>query len=1208
MKRKRIIITTNTLSHGGAQRVAVRLANTLAQRHDVFLIPFVSEITYPVSDQVHVVPLAPAMKIREARWPFRRFSYHLSRLRGILFFIRFKLKVRPDATLSFLEKADRMNLLSPGPGARILSERNNPRRKEKGYFENACKRFSRADRVVFQSETVRHMYPEAIRKKGIVIPNPVEVSCMATSPAGHKIVSVGRLHPQKNFPVLFRAFKRFVADHPGYTLHIYGDGDEKPVLETLIQNLSLQYSVFLEGFSNDVHRDIRDAEFFVMSSDFEGMPNALLEALMMGLPCISTAFEGTEEFIGRKACLLTPVGDEQALAGAMAALADNERYRQELAAAGAAYAQRFRTELVISQWENLLCPPDSYSPSFVRRFGCLVRIRNRFSNSKKNLGLFRMRFDPRNRQDFRTIGKFEAIIPGFEKYNPHIKLLHLRIRALENRSVNLEQYYRDVTAHPDKLAYLKENLTYVGSHFFRGQSWPELSRLCRAVFADPDKDLIRVWCAGCSSGKEVYSILMILYDIFPGRRIDLLATDYNHEMLRLCQEGVYSVRTMDEIPPGYWHYTEKYVSGRESSAEFYQRYQFRFVSQLREQIRTQPLNLLTDDYPGGFDLILCRNVIKFFDPGVRAEVQGRLAESLNQDGFLMVSDELDTEGIREPKSFGLSQIGNSCIYQKAQTGRVVMGKRGISLNLPGWETGVLGRQAGGKLCDSEDSFLFFYRAVDPHVENFRLSATFVVEDASRVGFQTGYGIMAVDTVESPEENCQHRNHALLGRFRTVSGSNYGFGLRIIGGYTDPLARPQDGRRLLDPSRLFLFQNPEDRIRTGDRHRFILEKTDSGLKASMEMPDSIETISFPGCDFLLKQDKKSIYIGFALAGDIALSITDIRYETFPGKLSRTPKDAIGNYIPDYPFQRTLLPEPPCPGGARLRDATIKVTPGSGPGSLADALRQAGPGCEIVLSNGVYDDGPYYIPATTGGSPGRPVVLRAEHPGKAVIDGSGIERKLPALTLRGCFWILDGLVFRNAPSSGLFVCGSDNVIRNCEAAGNGDTGILLCTFPGSSRKDWPSRNRVEHCVSHDNCDPVRHNADGFGAKLSIGPGNRFYRCLAHNNIDDGCDLYSKSTLGPIHSVVLERCEAAFNGFLSSEQKPLETTNGVGFKLGGERQRVRHLLKDCSSHDNAGSGFSANSNPACRLVRCTAWNNYPDYLHCHSLHVGKFFSRPK
>ncbi len=1208
MKRKRIIITTNTLSHGGAQRVAVRLANTLAQRHDVFLIPFVSEITYPVSDQVHVVPLAPAMKIREARWPFRRFSYHLSRLRGILFFIRFKLKVRPDATLSFLEKADRMNLLSPGPGARILSERNNPRRKEKGYFENACKRFSRADRVVFQSETVRHMYPEAIRKKGIVIPNPVEVSCMATSPAGHKIVSVGRLHPQKNFPVLFRAFKRFVADHPGYTLHIYGDGDEKPVLETLIQNLSLQDSVFLEGFSNDVHRDIRDAEFFVMSSDFEGMPNALLEALMMGLPCISTAFEGSEEFIGRKACLLTPVGDEPALSKAMAALADNERYRQELAAAGAAYAQRFRTELVISQWENLLCPPENYSLAFVRGFGYLVKIHFFFRRLKWKLGLIRMKIDPRNREDTRTIGKFEAIIPTLAKYNPDSKLRHLRIQAIENQSVNLEHFYQDVTAHPDKLTQLKENLTYVGSHFFRGQSWPELSRLCRAIFADPDKDPIRVWCAGCSSGKEVYSILMILCDMFPGRRIDLLATDYNSEMLRRCREGAYPVGTMHEIPQGYWHYTERYISGREDLTASAGHYLFRFVSQLRDQIRTRPLNLLTDDYPGGFDLILCRNVIKFFGPGVRAEVQGRLAESLNQSGILMVSDELDKEGIRHPESLGLCQIGNSCLYRKALPQAVSLGERLLTQSIPGWEMAFLGRPKGGKMCDSEDSFLFLYRTIDPRKENFLLSASIIVEDATRASFQSAYGLMAVDTVLGSDKDSRHRNQAMVGRLRAPDGRNHAWGLRIVGGYTHPFAQPQDGRRRLDPSRLFLSQDSEDLIRTGEKHRFTLEKTDLGLNVSMETTDGSETISFPGCDFLLKQDKKSIYVGFAVAGDIILTIKDVRFETSPGRLSHTPKKAIMHFVPDYPFQRTLLPEPPCPGGARLRDATIKVTPGSGPGSLADALRQAGPGCEIVLSNGVYDDGPYYIPATTGGAPGRPVVLRAEHPGKAVIDGSGIERKLPALTLRGCFWILDGLVFRNAPSSGLFVCGSDNVIRNCEAAGNGDTGILLCTFPGSSRKDWPSRNRVEHCVSHDNCDPVRHNADGFGAKLSIGPGNRFYRCLAHNNIDDGFDLYSKSTLGPIHSVVLERCEAAFNGFLSSEQKPLETTNGVGFKLGGERQRVRHLLKDCSSHDNAGSGFSANSNPACRLVRCTAWNNYPDYLHCHSLHVGKFFSRPK
>ena len=503
-----------------------------------------------------------------------------------------------------------------------------------------------------------------------------------------------------------------------------------------------------------------------------------------------------------------------------------------------------------------------------------------------------------------------------------------------------------------------------------------------------------------------------------------------------------------------------------------------------------------------------------------------------------------------------------------------MGSTLVTTDLQDWTPVVLGRRDGGKLTDSQDSFQFHYRKVNPRKENFRLSATFEVEDADRIDFQTGYGIMAVDTIANPFPLCRHRNHALLGRFRTVSGNNYGYGLRIVGGYTDRWALPQDGRRRLDPSRLFPSRDPESRIRTGDRHRFTLVKTDTGLEASMETPGGIETISFPGCDFLLKQDRRAFYVGFAIAGNVRLRITDICFETTPGRISHTPKTAVGHFIPDYPFDRTLLDDGTSPAAC----------------PLTETLRQAGPGSEIILPDGVYP-GPFYIPETCSGERERPIILRAEHPGKAVIDGSGTTLRLPAMTLRGRYWILDGLVFRGAPSSGLFLCGSYNSVRNCEASGNGDTGILICAFPGSTKKDWPARNRVEACLSHDNCDSVRRNADGFGAKLSIGKGNVFCACKAFHNIDDGFDLYTKSTLGPIGAVTLTDCEAAFNGWLASEEKPVGNPDtGIGFKLGGERQRVRHVLKDCLAHDNAKGGFDANSNPSCRLVRCKAWNNHP------------------
>lgn len=497
-----------------------------------------------------------------------------------------------------------------------------------------------------------------------------------------------------------------------------------------------------------------------------------------------------------------------------------------------------------------------------------------------------------------------------------------------------------------------------------------------------------------------------------------------------------------------------------------------------------------------------------------------------------------------------------------------------------WNKIVLGSGDRGKLADSQDSFRFSYLEVDPRKESFSISATFEVEDVSKADFQSGYGIMVVDTVENPSNKARYRNHMLVGRFRAADGRNFAYGVRVVGGYTNHKALPQDGHRKLDPSRLFPSQDQEDLIKDGDTIRLKLEKTDGGFKASMFVGSIVETIDFPGHDFLLKQDRKKVYVGFAVAGDIKIKVSDVHFETSPGKLSKTPSDAIRHHVPDYPFERSLLP-------------IVGTSCADDPMDLSSAILQVAPGSEIILPDGVYKGGPYYIPDSLSGESSKPIILRAEHPGKAIIDGCSFSAKLPAMILRGRHWVIDGLLFRGSPSCGLFVCGSDNVIKHCEASHNGDTGILICSFPGVSKKEWPSRNRVERCLSHDNCDGVRRNADGFGAKLSVGKGNGFYSCRAFHNIDDGFDLYTKSTLGPIAPVTLDNCEASYNGWLSGEERPLgEVRTGIGFKLGGENQKVTHMLVGCAAHHNSRAGFDSNSNPSATLSRCEAWDNPTDF----------------
>ena len=109
------------------------------------------------------------------------------------------------------------------------------------------------------------------------------------------------------------------------------------------------------SFNDKIHPLIADAEQFVLSSDYEGTPNALLEAMMMGLPCITTAFEGTSELLrDQPPCLVTPVGDEAALAEAMSRLADNPPLRTTLSQRGQQFTQNFTLDKIIPRWKEVL--------------------------------------------------------------------------------------------------------------------------------------------------------------------------------------------------------------------------------------------------------------------------------------------------------------------------------------------------------------------------------------------------------------------------------------------------------------------------------------------------------------------------------------------------------------------------------------------------------------------------------------------------------------------------------------------------------------------------------------------------------------------------------------------------------------------------------------------------------------------------------------
>ncbi|MFP8942228.1 carbohydrate-binding protein [Streptomyces fenghuangensis] len=253
--------------------------------------------------------------------------------------------------------------------------------------------------------------------------------------------------------------------------------------------------------------------------------------------------------------------------------------------------------------------------------------------------------------------------------------------------------------------------------------------------------------------------------------------------------------------------------------------------------------------------------------------------------------------------------------------------------------------------------------------------------------------------------------------------------------------------------------------------------------------------------------------------------------------------------------------------------------SDPTTLTSAISRVTPGGTIRLRGGTYRfSQTVTIAQGNDGTPGDRTELSA-YPGETpVLDFSAQSESSSnrGLAVNGSYWHLKGLVVQRAGDNGIFVGGSHNVIERTVTRFNRDTGLQLSRMSSSTPRDqWPSHNLVLSARSHDNADSDGEDADGFAAKLTSGPGNVFRHAVAHNNIDDGWDLYTKDETGPIGAVTIEDSLAYGNGTLSDGTQN-SSGDRNGYKLGGEDIGVDHVIRRSIAYDNGKHGFTYNRNP--------------------------------
>lgn len=357
---KRVALFINSLQKGGSERVMVNLAEDfLAKGYEVVLVTqYKRETEYEISAGIKRVYSEP----EEERLQGGRIRNFLERFRTLRNIWK---TYRPDVILSFLGKNNLMAILTSAflPVKTAVSVRGEPTMEYEGKKLQMLTKwlFRYADGVVLQTSQARDFFPKAVKKKAVILPNPLNPLFLRERYSGEKenvIAAAGRLDENKNHAMLIRAFSLIEKEFPEMKLVIYGEGESREKLLKLIGEKQLQEKVSLPGSVSDVAAHIENVRIFTLTSNTEGMPNSVIEAMCLGLPVIATDCPcgGTAELIeDGKNGILVPVGDEKALAEAMKKILSNPELEKRLGEEAFLIQDKMAPAKVCRLWEEYLC-------------------------------------------------------------------------------------------------------------------------------------------------------------------------------------------------------------------------------------------------------------------------------------------------------------------------------------------------------------------------------------------------------------------------------------------------------------------------------------------------------------------------------------------------------------------------------------------------------------------------------------------------------------------------------------------------------------------------------------------------------------------------------------------------------------------------------------------------------------------------------------
>lgn len=354
-----IVFVTMTMGAGGSERVIATLSNHFAARGVKVTILQIGgdRVEYDIHKDVSVKSLSGKTS--------GSIKGRLSRITAL----REEIKKHGKAGVIAMGSVASMFVIVSTIGLsnkKVVTERNDPNQlnhRPIRIYEKMARNilFGMSDRVVLQTESAKNAFPSYIKKKSTIIMNPLSHEYVDDCNSSNKrkciVMTAGRLTEQKNHHMLIDAFIRFHERHDSYVLNIFGDGELKGILQDYINKKQAEEYIYLRGQTNDIKGELSKSQIYVSSSNWEGISNALLEALAMGCATVATdcPVGGSAMLIDDgKNGIIIPVGDVDSLCCALTKLADDEEYRESISQVAKRVIETANVDVIADKWLGCL--------------------------------------------------------------------------------------------------------------------------------------------------------------------------------------------------------------------------------------------------------------------------------------------------------------------------------------------------------------------------------------------------------------------------------------------------------------------------------------------------------------------------------------------------------------------------------------------------------------------------------------------------------------------------------------------------------------------------------------------------------------------------------------------------------------------------------------------------------------------------------------